>query len=451
MKKGVAPEYDVQVGVTSWGLSCAHNVFPGVSARVSSQMIWITKMVCRLSESPPEYLGCVTETDESHEEEDKVEVIIHILLDRFPGETGWLLKSEGRSIAYVPIRSYRGEQNNRVESIVHLVSGRAYTFIMLDSFGDGLNFDGGNFEIFVEHSPHKKILASGAKFGRSIHIDFFLPNRKEISQQTNGNNAQISKPPQLKQDSSLPTFAPHVDSHLHIDHLESGGNEEPKLPLLNTSKSSPMPTTALSKLITTSPSTSPSTTPHTPETYKTIFPTRKPIQPSQHSNRYLSVVIKLDSKPGEIGWTIMETDESKIISSKPIGSYDGQNYSTILEKVYLPPSIKHFEDLQYEFTIYDTGGDGVCCNNGYGLYQVFFGEVSDNQILCSGGRFQNVEKTQFYVFQSSYSNSFPFEEEEENEDVITSTIGISEGFITKPFVFLRVLIWFLVAGILFIF
>ena len=36
-----------QIGVVSWGISCASDSFPGVYARVSSAYKWIEREVCR--------------------------------------------------------------------------------------------------------------------------------------------------------------------------------------------------------------------------------------------------------------------------------------------------------------------------------------------------------------------------------------------------------------------
>jgi len=44
--KGGSANSDVQVGVVSWGVSCAHEDFPGVYARLDKTYSWIERQVC---------------------------------------------------------------------------------------------------------------------------------------------------------------------------------------------------------------------------------------------------------------------------------------------------------------------------------------------------------------------------------------------------------------------
>jgi hypothetical protein len=54
--EGLSDEFDLLVGLVSWGRGCA--VYPGVYSRISSGYDWIRSEVCYKSANPPSYMGC---------------------------------------------------------------------------------------------------------------------------------------------------------------------------------------------------------------------------------------------------------------------------------------------------------------------------------------------------------------------------------------------------------
>lgn len=56
--QGNSPDEDIQVGVVSWGVGCAH--LPGVHSRISKAYDWITETVCDNSRDAPENFSCDT-------------------------------------------------------------------------------------------------------------------------------------------------------------------------------------------------------------------------------------------------------------------------------------------------------------------------------------------------------------------------------------------------------
>ena len=98
----------------------------------------------------------------------------------------------------------------------------------------------------------------------------------------------------------------------------------------------------------------------------------------------LEVTIRTDDFPFETKWKLFNicTREVQI----PLQFYFERLNNTLYTDSYCIPS-----GQEYEFTIFDTFGDGICCDFGEGSYTVTYG----GEKVASGGDFEFEESTIF--------------------------------------------------------
>lgn len=102
-----------------------------------------------------------------------------------------------------------------------------------------------------------------------------------------------------------------------------------------------------------------------------------------------TLTITLDDFPQETSWDVVDGNGDVIASGGTYGSIpDG---TTITETFCL-------EEGCFDFTIYDSYGDGICCDYGIGSYEL---ADQDGNIIVSGGDFTFDETTSFCVEDSS--------------------------------------------------
>lgn len=100
----------------------------------------------------------------------------------------------------------------------------------------------------------------------------------------------------------------------------------------------------------------------------------------------LTLTIVLDNYPGETTWDIKDGNGTVMASG---GSYSNQpSGSTVVENICLANGC-------YDFTLYDSYGDGICCGYGNGSYTLT--DDSNGTVLASGGQFDSSETTNFCV------------------------------------------------------
>ena len=113
----------------------------------------------------------------------------------------------------------------------------------------------------------------------------------------------------------------------------------------------------------------------------------------QNTHVDVTVAITTDQYGSETTWDI------KISSGASISS--GGPYADGAVSVQTPVTVTLSPDECYTFTIYDSYGDGICCNYGQGSYSVIDGNTYS---LASGGQFTDEESAQFRTGISSPSS-----------------------------------------------
>ena len=97
----------------------------------------------------------------------------------------------------------------------------------------------------------------------------------------------------------------------------------------------------------------------------------------------LEVDVKTDNYPQETSWQLIDTCTGTTVQSKAAGSYASQG--TLYSDNWC------LAEAQYQFTINDSWGDGICCGYGEGAYSV----VWNGATQVSGGSFGSSQTTTF--------------------------------------------------------
>ncbi|WP_052461040.1 FG-GAP-like repeat-containing protein [Psychroserpens mesophilus] len=132
----------------------------------------------------------------------------------------------------------------------------------------------------------------------------------------------------------------------------------------------------------------------------------------------VTVSIILDNYPEETSWAILNSSGETVASGGTYNSEPDGSTVTIVECL---------EDGCYDFIIYDTYGDGICCGYGNGSYSV----TANGLTVASGGSFTNSETTNFcldeYPSVYTYNNDVWSPSDPNNVSNNTDTIVVMDG------------------------
>lgn len=102
----------------------------------------------------------------------------------------------------------------------------------------------------------------------------------------------------------------------------------------------------------------------------------------RNAGERVRIIINTDNFGSETSWELFDADNQLVANGN--GYAGNQTYE---HKLCLTPGC-------YNFTIYDSDGDGMCCTGGDGSYQII---DKKGNILASGGSFQSSETKQICV------------------------------------------------------
>jgi hypothetical protein len=107
------------------------------------------------------------------------------------------------------------------------------------------------------------------------------------------------------------------------------------------------------------------------------------ISPSAVATNEIRLILRTDNAPQETTWDVKNSQGFAIATGGP---YSISNH-IIQDTITLPQA-----DC-YTFTIYDAGGNGICCTNGIGVYEISSGST----IIKQGGQFGFSEPSEFWM------------------------------------------------------
>ena len=104
---------------------------------------------------------------------------------------------------------------------------------------------------------------------------------------------------------------------------------------------------------------------------------------------YLTLQITFDSHPEEVSWKFENQRTQTVLEGVAFNTYTENQSNTIIN---VPLKILTTQDYEgdplvndqlrdYRFVIYDQGGNGLCCANGNGRYEIY---SKDNELIVQG-------------------------------------------------------------------
>lgn len=104
---------------------------------------------------------------------------------------------------------------------------------------------------------------------------------------------------------------------------------------------------------------------------------------------FLILKLTFDHKPQDIGWHVESVENGASLAFKTAGSYNSNLANTIVyEKIPIFGKETGVDARTYRVVLEDVSGDGLCCDHGFGSYQLYYGEIGAESVaIITGSQF----------------------------------------------------------------
>jgi len=290
---------------------------------------------------------------------------LELRTDGYGSETSWEITNSNNNVVAVSEDSYG---NNEEITITKCLGEGEYTFTIIDSYNDGIccAYGNGKYNVFVNGV---QIVTDQGSFAGSESTSFSVP--VTLSPTFSPTTLSPTFSPSFSPSASptvSPSVSPTVSPSVSPTISPTASPTFPPTVSLQPSSITPAPVGPTASPSTSEPTESP--------TVSTSAPTDATSSPTS-CNAFV-LLLKTDKYGSETYWTLRNENESKL----------GKGYTN--NKEYAE-EIECLADGEYEFSMFDAYGDGICCRYGYGYYILY---INGNEVKW-GNEFRSVEITSF--------------------------------------------------------